>query len=279
VSFLIIPIALGDERELRSSSLCSCLHPAVTSSLFGPNVFSTLFSNTVSLCSRDQVSQPYRTAGKIIVFYILMLPFLQHYQPPFAHSFRFPSRLFSSILVLVPFPIVSRRDGSVSVVAKAAGWMAEEPRFHSRPVRRNMLVPFPQGSQGDWGPLAQGVGRLRMFELETSACPTFRCRSAEVITRRCTFKFSLPSCQLTVIFFSCFIFAVPLQEGRGDVEAVFNETRRDRCPMKGHFGFFRSTSELNSEHQCCHGKICNITRANSLSVSRCNLLSWSQLRS
>jgi hypothetical protein len=43
--------------------------PPVTSSLYGPNILlSTLFSNTLSLCSslngRDQVSQPYRTKGK-----------------------------------------------------------------------------------------------------------------------------------------------------------------------------------------------------------------------
>jgi hypothetical protein len=39
-----------------------------------------LFSNTLSLCSslnvRDQVSRPYRTTGKIIVFYILIFKFL-----------------------------------------------------------------------------------------------------------------------------------------------------------------------------------------------------------
>jgi hypothetical protein len=53
------------------------LQPPVTSSLFGPNILlSTLFSNTLSLCSslnvRDQVSHPYRTTGKILVSYILI---------------------------------------------------------------------------------------------------------------------------------------------------------------------------------------------------------------
>jgi hypothetical protein len=53
------------------------LHSPVTSSLFGTNILlSTLFSNTLSLCSslnaRDQVTHPYRTTGKIIVFYILI---------------------------------------------------------------------------------------------------------------------------------------------------------------------------------------------------------------
>jgi hypothetical protein len=38
----------------------------------GPNIFlSTLFSNTLKLCSflnvRDQVSEPYKTTGKIIL--------------------------------------------------------------------------------------------------------------------------------------------------------------------------------------------------------------------
>jgi hypothetical protein len=51
------------------------------SSLFGPAILlSTPFSNTLSLCSshnvRDQVSHPYKTIGKIIVFYILIFTFL-----------------------------------------------------------------------------------------------------------------------------------------------------------------------------------------------------------
>jgi hypothetical protein len=55
-------------------------HSPVTSSLFGPNILlSTLFSNTLSLCSslnvRDKVSHPYRTTGKMIVLYILMFTF------------------------------------------------------------------------------------------------------------------------------------------------------------------------------------------------------------
>jgi hypothetical protein len=49
---LIILITLGEEYKLRSSSLCSFLRPPVTSSLFGPHILlSTLFSNTLSLCS------------------------------------------------------------------------------------------------------------------------------------------------------------------------------------------------------------------------------------
>jgi hypothetical protein len=61
--------------------ICSFLQSPVTSSLFGPNnLLSTLFSNTLSLCSslnaRDKVSHPYRTTGKIIVLYILIFIFL-----------------------------------------------------------------------------------------------------------------------------------------------------------------------------------------------------------
>ena len=64
-----------------SSSLCSLLHSPVTSSLFGPDILlSTLFSNTLSLCSalnvRDQVSHPYKTTGTIIVLYILTFVFM-----------------------------------------------------------------------------------------------------------------------------------------------------------------------------------------------------------
>jgi hypothetical protein len=61
---LMILIILGEEYNLRSSSLCSFLKPRVTSSLFGSNIL----LNTLSLCSyrnvRDHVQHPYRTAGQ-----------------------------------------------------------------------------------------------------------------------------------------------------------------------------------------------------------------------
>jgi hypothetical protein len=74
---LIILIMLGEVYKSRCSFLCSFLHSLVTPSFFGPNILlSTLFSNTLSLCSflnvRDQVLHPYRTTGKIIDLYILI---------------------------------------------------------------------------------------------------------------------------------------------------------------------------------------------------------------
>jgi hypothetical protein len=61
--------------------LCSFLHSLVTLSVLGLNIlFSTQFSNTLILCSsfntRDQVSHPYKTTGKIIILYILIYIFL-----------------------------------------------------------------------------------------------------------------------------------------------------------------------------------------------------------
>jgi len=69
---LITRITFGQQYRSLSFSLCSCLHSPVTSSILGPNILlSTLFSNTLSLCSSlnvsDQVSYPYKTTGKIVV--------------------------------------------------------------------------------------------------------------------------------------------------------------------------------------------------------------------
>jgi hypothetical protein len=69
---LIFLMIFGYEYKLWISSLCNFLY-SVTSSLWGPNiVHRTLFSNTLSLCAslnvRDQVSHPYETTDKIMVF-------------------------------------------------------------------------------------------------------------------------------------------------------------------------------------------------------------------
>jgi len=58
---------------------CSHLQPPATSSLLDPNILlSTLFSDTLNLCSslsvRDQYLYPYKTRGKI-VSYILIFKF------------------------------------------------------------------------------------------------------------------------------------------------------------------------------------------------------------
>jgi hypothetical protein len=75
---LIILIILGEVHKSRSFFLCSFLHPLVTSSLFGPNIFlSTLFPNSFRLCYslnvRDQVSHTNRATGKIKVLCIFQL--------------------------------------------------------------------------------------------------------------------------------------------------------------------------------------------------------------
>jgi hypothetical protein len=67
-------IVLGEEYKLWSSSSRSFLQPPVISSLLGPNIIlSTLILNTLSLCSYlavwDQVPQPNRTKGKIILLH------------------------------------------------------------------------------------------------------------------------------------------------------------------------------------------------------------------
>jgi hypothetical protein len=80
---LIILIIVGEECNLRSSSLCSfsafpSLHPSLV------HIFSVPCSQIFCLCSflkvRDQVSHPYRTTGNIIVLYILISTFLDNRQ-------------------------------------------------------------------------------------------------------------------------------------------------------------------------------------------------------
>jgi hypothetical protein len=73
----LIPIMFGEYYKLWNSPFCNFPQPPTISSLFSPNIFlSTLFSNTLSLCSsfiiRGQVSHLYKTRGKIIVLYILI---------------------------------------------------------------------------------------------------------------------------------------------------------------------------------------------------------------
>ena len=68
---------LGEENRSLISSLFSFLQSPVSSSLLGPNILlSTLFTNTLSLRFSlnvsDQVSNPYKTTGKIMVLYIII---------------------------------------------------------------------------------------------------------------------------------------------------------------------------------------------------------------
>jgi hypothetical protein len=69
--------------------------------LLGPNILlSTLFSNTLSLCSslnvRDQVSHPYRTIGIIIFLYILIFKYSTVEAQTLLH--RIVASLFSDVL-------------------------------------------------------------------------------------------------------------------------------------------------------------------------------------
>ena len=73
---LISWTSLSEEYSSFSSSLCSFLHSHVTSSLLGPNILLNTLCVHSSLNVSDQVSHPYKTIGKIIVFYILIFMFL-----------------------------------------------------------------------------------------------------------------------------------------------------------------------------------------------------------
>jgi hypothetical protein len=63
-----------------TSSILLLLYPALVQVFF----LTTLFSNTLSLCSslnvRDQVSHPYKITGRIMVLYILTFTFLDSKQ-------------------------------------------------------------------------------------------------------------------------------------------------------------------------------------------------------
>jgi hypothetical protein len=73
---LFILLIFGEECRLWSSS-CSFVSNLLSLHLS----LVQIFSNTFSLCSflnvRDKVSHPYRTTGKIIILYILILMFLE----------------------------------------------------------------------------------------------------------------------------------------------------------------------------------------------------------
>jgi hypothetical protein len=71
---LINLIIFGKACMIRNSSLCSRLQSPSTSSFF-----STLFSNTICVLTLmwHIVSHPYKTVGKIIVFYALIFKFLE----------------------------------------------------------------------------------------------------------------------------------------------------------------------------------------------------------
>jgi hypothetical protein len=72
---------LGEKHRSLSSSLCSFLHSPVNWSLLRPNILlSTIFSNTLKLCSflsvSDQVSLECKSTGKITFLYIFIFKFL-----------------------------------------------------------------------------------------------------------------------------------------------------------------------------------------------------------
>jgi hypothetical protein len=78
---LITQIIIYEEYKSTGFLLCSLLLSDFNSAFLGPNFFlKTLFSNTLALCSscnvRDQVSHPCKTAGKILISYILIFVFL-----------------------------------------------------------------------------------------------------------------------------------------------------------------------------------------------------------
>jgi hypothetical protein len=66
---VITLIVFGEEYKVCSSSLRTFPQPSFISSLLGPNILlSTLFSNTLNLCSsldvRDRVLHSFKTRGK-----------------------------------------------------------------------------------------------------------------------------------------------------------------------------------------------------------------------
>jgi hypothetical protein len=71
-NYLIMLTILGDEYKLWTPPLCSFFHCFVTSTFLGLNILHcTFFLNTFNPCCslrvRDQVLQPHKTTGKIVV--------------------------------------------------------------------------------------------------------------------------------------------------------------------------------------------------------------------
>jgi hypothetical protein len=71
------------------------VQPPATSSFLGPDIpVSTLFSDTFSpyssLSMRDEIQQPYKTADKIVVLYILIIKILERRLGDKRHRTRFP---------------------------------------------------------------------------------------------------------------------------------------------------------------------------------------------
>jgi hypothetical protein len=65
-----------EKHRVLSSSLCNLLRFPVASSLLGPNIFLITLNLNSSLFESNQVSQPYKTTGKIIVQCMLIVIFL-----------------------------------------------------------------------------------------------------------------------------------------------------------------------------------------------------------
>jgi hypothetical protein len=77
---LIILVIFGEGYNLWSCLLCNFLQSPTISSLFGPGIlFVTTFPDIFYSCSSidvwENISHPYKTKGKIIVFHILIFKF------------------------------------------------------------------------------------------------------------------------------------------------------------------------------------------------------------
>ena len=146
---------LGEEYKSFSSSLCNLLHPPVTSSLLGPNIFlNTLVSNTLSFlssrCANDQVSHPYKTAGKITVLYILILKFLDsnldgHYRTKCVGNHVFIKLLSFYCCAGAGMNIVKRE--SISDTCKGANSVAVRNVFITGSLCNKALIHSPSWIQ------------------------------------------------------------------------------------------------------------------------------------